>query len=251
MNFVRVPTLPYEQRVGSEKVTYNFSTHTNTNVGTRTTTQNENHIINDNYNSLPDGADLIIMPHEIRTELNLSDHWLHREPELLTLDSTLRSSVSVDRISKFSILPPDLRKIFNKAGDYLRWFHISSNKIDTDKFKEYLSQPILESRWFDGMLDSVKVRDTALKEIAVYLNTLQINTSDLYYPIYQLFQDIIRLHNIENDEGLEDSNLVNTWRTYEKFIHKESRKHLPVPVFNYIKPTMSTRFILHVLLSMG
>ena len=135
-----------------EKVTYNFSTPITTDVGTRTTTQNENHNINDIYNSLPDGTDLTIMSNEICTELNLPDHRMYREPELLTLDSILRSSVSVDRINTFSIRTPELRNVFNRPGDHLKKFHISSNKIDTDKLKEYLSHQLSESRWFDCIL---------------------------------------------------------------------------------------------------
>ena len=34
-------------------------------------------------------------------------------------------------------------------------------------------------------------------------------------------------------------------------LHKDSERHLPIPVFSFIKPTMGHRFILHILLSMG
>ena len=59
-----------------------------------------------------------------------------------------------------------------------------------------------------------------------------------------------RLYDIHVEFGLEDDDL-ETWQTYCKFIYQNTEKHLPVPVYNYIKPTIGTRFILHILLSKG
>ena len=34
-------------------------------------------------------------------------------------------------------------------------------------------------------------------------------------------------------------------------IYEDTARHLPVPVYLFINPTMNTRFLLHLLLSMG
>ena len=34
-------------------------------------------------------------------------------------------------------------------------------------------------------------------------------------------------------------------------LYEDDLRHLPIPVFSYIKPTMGPRFILHIMLSLG
>ena len=42
------------------------------------------------------------------------------------------------------------------------------------------------------------------------------------------------------------------WSFIKKYIlHEDDLRHLPIPVFSYIKPTMGPRFILHIMLSLG
>ena len=240
--FVSVPTLPYEQRAGIEKspVTSNIANSQN----------NAQNYKNDDYDNIDDNADLTIPAHEIRTELDLPDHRMHSESALLTLDSIFRSHVSVDRISKFSIRPPEFIGLFDNPGDYFRWFRIKSNTYTRETISMFLAGDASQANWFDGVLHSVFVRDKALKEVAEHLRSLYIDQNDPKFPLCRLFLEMNRLFDIHVEFGLEDDDL-ETWQAYRKFIYQEREKHLPVPVYNYIKPTMGTRFILHILLSMG
>ena len=63
LNFTKVPTLPYEQRVGTEKVAGNSSTtnnnnnNNNNNTGSnRSHSEEENLDNNEDYNDIPDGV---------------------------------------------------------------------------------------------------------------------------------------------------------------------------------------------------
>ena len=37
----------------------------------------------------------------------------------------------------------------------------------------------------------------------------------------------------------------------ENLLYDDEHRHLPIPVFSYVKPTLEPRFMLHILLSMG
>ena len=57
----------------------------------------------------------------------------------------------------------------------------------------------------------------------------------LFYYIYNYVQN-----NAENEN------------LYSQFIYNDDiEENLPVPVYSYIRPTMGTHFILHIMLSLG
>ena len=64
---------------------------------------------------------------------------MHSESALLTLDSIFRSHVSVDRISIFSIQPPEFIGLFDNVGEYFRWFHIKSNTYTCETISMFLA----------------------------------------------------------------------------------------------------------------
>ena len=95
----------------------------------------------------------------------------------------------------------------------------------------------------------------ALPEIEDFLKSLDLldvqeNPEICMYSfmmkIIDLNKKIIMNIDIENDE---DKNL---WKFIkENLLYDNNDKHIPIPVYSYVKPTMGPRFILHIMLSMG
>ena len=113
------------------------------------------------------------------------------------------------------------------------------------------------SFWIDGCSKITKIRYKAIPEIKDYLNSiipLDIDTNNPMYNIYQIFKQIVELYERRNNVNIIMSESENrTWDHIEYFwVHVDSNEvHLPEIVFDYIKPSIPTRFILHLVLSLG
>ena len=106
----------------------------------------------------------------------------------------------------------------------------------------------------------ISVRKKALPEIMQWCEKREAesnNGNDMVQMIL-LFKNINHLINSENggrlilqSQNIGDydsfANHVNTFLLY----HDDDDNHLPISVFSFIVPTMSTSFILHIMLSMG
>ena len=112
------------------------------------------------------------------------------------------------------------------------------------KLRAYISNDIYSCKWIDGMQRLVLLRKTAINKLIDYIEnkmTHHDKEADHIKIMIDLFKNIH--HNyIHNPESL----IENIW--VQDDIEEE---HLPIPVYSYIKPTMGTHFILHLLLSMG
>ena len=67
--------------------------------------------------------------------------------------------------------------------------------------------------------------------------------------MYSLLCTIQQYHSNLENLTVEDTQEWDTLRSL--FLFNDTRRHLPVPVFSFIRPTMGHRFILHILLSLG
>merc|ERR1711884_597715 len=88
-----------------------------------------------------------------------------RQPELLMLQSSAKSTISIDKITKFSIRPPDLRYVFDKVGLYFRWCHIDKNVEVYENMEDKIKHNLWKSAWFDALNHQVRVQVAALQEI--------------------------------------------------------------------------------------
>ena len=177
-----------------------------------------------------------------------------RDPEQLILIGAVDSSISIDKITKFSLRPPELRYLFNQVGIYYRFFCTNGRRIKSSDLDEVLKSDIQKSPWIDGLHYQVKVRDKALPEVAKWLEENFEDRDAINDPttkeMVNLFDRIISLKNQDEDElNEEDASFVKY--ANKVFIHTDTRDHLPVPVYNYTKPSLGAQFILHLLLSMG
>ena len=71
-------------------------------------------------------------------------------------------------MSKFSLIPPQLKYIVDEVGLYFRWFEIGSSTIKDDYFINKTLPYLIFSCWIDGLNQQVKLRSTSIVEIALH-----------------------------------------------------------------------------------
>ena len=107
------------------------------------------------------------------------------------------------------------------------------------------------------MQQQIRVRKGALHEIIEYINSLHldvmVDNNDGLHIMSALFQ---RINNVikgqSENEDIDQLNLEFKVFINENFLDYTNESDLlPVPVFSYIKPTLSVQFIYHIMLSMG
>ena len=233
MVFENVPTLPLEQRAGVEcKV--------NKDIRDR------------NCN---DGDEIILLCYQIREEKGFPPWCQHRDEELLVLQGLFNSPISVDKITKFSVRPPELRQIFRKVGNYYRWFIIKKVRMGREMLENVLDVCLKSSMWIYGLQNQVCIRVKAISEIHEYLESMDI-LDDGHGPrstMKSFIMKIINLNAISTQNGdfecEEDHDMWLFMR--DNLLYDDEYRHVPIAVFSYVKPTMGPRFILHILLSLG
>ena len=69
----------------------------------------------------------------------------HRDPELLILQGVFNGPISVDKITKFSVRPPELRHVIRTVGHYYRWFYIKKERLGHEILESILDPSIKKS----------------------------------------------------------------------------------------------------------
>ena len=190
----------------------------------------------------------------------------HTANEILTFDSVDSSHVSVDRISKFSLRPPELRYLFDNVRDYFRWFEYTSKYIDENDLNNFVLNDLKGSMFVDGLMQVVKVRENAFPEIMKYLEEIESaqndnddnvslgshtsdERNDAILTMSNFFREMNRvLHTDEHNLSFDDEMFLIH---IKKNVVIEQNSHLPVPVFSYTRPTNGVQFLLHLMLSLG
>ena len=241
MVFEVIATVPLEQRRGVEvNPTNNHSTMY--------------HVNEETDENSSDGIDISIPINKARLECGLASWRQLRNHEIITLEGVMSSNVSIDKITKFSLRPPEIRNIVTELGNYYRWFHVSKKKIPFKEISSLLNKDIRKSVWLDDLQKLVKLRSKAIPELIMSLQNKQDNNKFENNSGFCEMFDWIREINILKEKKEEDMTSVDQRLLcfVNKFLLFENEdRHLPIPVYSYIKPTMGTRFILHILLSMG
>jgi len=178
------------------------------------------------------------------------------EGEIITLNDLRLSQYSVDRITQFSLRPPELRSLFDSVGNYFRWFHIDGTKPVTGADLELCIMDDLEmSSFIDGLQRRVKLRETAFDEVRAYLTKVQNESTydqETISPVINMIRKMITLQKDARRGGdIEDTDVPFHAHCVKNIIDVTHTGHLPVPVYSFTKPTSVHKFVLHVLLSMG
>ena len=203
--------------------------------------------------STQDGINTSLPVSKIRLCKMLPSWRLLRDSESITLEGALSSRVSVDKVTVFSLRPPELREVIPQLGNYYRWFYISNTFIKDKSLEIFINEDLKKSCWIDSLQKQVYIRKKAFDEVICFLNKrILVQCTDSFTIMYNWIKEIHRLSLIDSAEDVNDND-KERWDFVRKnlIFNDEKEKHLLIPVFSYVKPTMGTRFILHVLLSLG
>ena len=96
--------------------------------------------------------------------INLDDFRLHPENKLLILDYLELFKISVYKVTRFGLIPPDLREIFDKPGYYYHWFIISET-FKENWLQDKITINLSNYWWVDTFQRQIIVRKKTLPEI--------------------------------------------------------------------------------------
>ena len=240
LRFVNIPTMPLEYRAGIELDSFALS-------------------------PANDSAQAGSVSNDIQsTKVGLQIWRKHTTSKIKIFEDLFKSKISIDKVSLFSLRPPELRNVINKMSHYFRWFHTDlkrSNKLSGDKMNEYIRIDLYNSWWINGLQQQVFLRIQAFPELMLFLTELEDDNCRMSVPgvseMVTLFRKMNHLisyrHILDEDNINERTDALFYQFMMKNLIHDDSKKspHLPIPVFSYIKPTTGFQFIHHVLLSMG
>ena len=203
--------------------------------------------VNKNHDN-QDGAYVGSLSDDVRKGMGLENWRQHRENEVMMIEDIGHSSISVDRISLFSLRPPELRCLIRRPGQYFRWFNVNKKIMTGTKITELLEDDVTMSSWVDGLQHLIRLRKKAMPEIMTYIHSLEeIDHSSPLYIMSRLFEQIsmemsseVAINHDFRDHII--SNLIDEDKEHE---------HLPCPVYSYLKPTAAHSFLHSIMLSMG
>ena len=111
------------------------------------------------------------------------------------------------------------------------------------------------SFWIDALQNQVLVRVKAFTEISDFFNERNIN-EEIDHPEMIMISFLLEMKELY--EEFNKSEDIRDTDRYDKLcfirdnmIYDDHLKHLPVPVYSYVKPTMGAKFLLHIMLSLG
>ena len=125
LNTVVICTLPLEFRTGYE-CTKNKQFYRKESAGSP-------YIKNDGLNS-------DFLCREIRHDLEFEEWRLHTDQEIMILQGVIGSNISLDKISLFSLRPPELRSLIDQPGLYFRWFHMKKKPLPYKSMENLLDK---------------------------------------------------------------------------------------------------------------
>lgn len=184
-----------------------------------------------------------------------------RDQERLILYNDSKCNISIDKISKFSIRPPEIRYVIDQVGNYYRWCNIGNIPLKKENME--IHQDICKSMLIDGSNHQIKFKMNAMDEIVDHCNhrlqeesdVMNENTKEMYYMIININRVLNRAQCDNNYEvpTLDDFRLLTFAKKELLYVDDTECKkgNLLVPVYTYIKPKMGHQFILHILLSLG
>ena len=209
---------------------------------------------------LMDSAQDGSVSNDIRQAKGLPPWRLHTLYEMRICEDLKVSKVSIDRVSVFSLRPPELREFVDTTRNYFRWFHIKPQKVKGDTIDDLIGDSLYESIWVGNLQQKNLVRIKALPEIMEYIDSIdngQVDSLPLTIgmaSMVALFKKIDHCIKVEESDENELDEEEGQFYDFamEHLIHQdEDDNHLPVPVYSYLKPALGVQFIHHILISLG
>ena len=213
-------------------------------------------------------AILAVTGQTARERKHFPKHRLFTDQQVMVIRDELRAPLRTDRVTHFSMRPPELLFVDN-CIEYVRWFQRESvcPLFNPDKALEYLKSALNKKEenclWLDGFNYKITIRRAALLPLYEFAKERLRNAPDvnertgLRLPtpgVIRLLGKLVWM--IENYQPT--AQYVYTRRTEEElkilttmFIHKKNIRKLPIVWWNPIYPRRKTAFLVQILLCMG
>ena len=127
--------------------------------------------------------------------------------------------------------------------------------MNREQLESSIQVSLSSTMWVDGLQNQVRLRTKAIKEVQEYIESIEVQgrRNDPKNKMISIFTEIFRLNTCSHENAyFDDVDDVLQWKFIkDHMLYDDDQRHIPVPVFSYIKPTMGPRFLLHIMLSMG
>ena len=197
------------------------------------------------------------------------------------IKDNLYTNISVDAVTNYSCRPPELFFINNYVDSTLYFAYTSITKqhqtiharvkatgrTHSNTRAWYLRDNLHHSLWVNGFDKLILVRKPALPLIIEkYSDRLLLANNPWKMELYYLFHALYKLafddfapsmssggasigDRIRTTHIADDIDSHNLFRCFVDLSYQDA--HIPLPLFNGIKPSNATQFFIHILLSIG
>lgn len=238
LEFKKVPTTALEFRIGIKLMLDRLQEKKKTTTVTNDDDQNN------------DESTITALSIKLREELFPGEEWrqVSDNQRVIMSDVKFRNTTRVDTITQFSLRPPELKYVCDMVGYYFRWFHVSNNCLKKKDVSNLLDDDMMHSAWIDILHCQIKLRKKALVEIYDWIRKIE-KESQVPRIMISIICRLKTVYESTADLSLDDEQFLEFANKH--LIHDDSGKHLPIPVYSFIKPTMGAQFLHHLLLSFG
>ena len=228
-----------------------------------------------------------VPPHHARCNNNGTPQWRHFTPsQVRKAFDDLYSPLSMDPVTLFGLRPPELRFVMHQK-QYHRWFLCEPlvNRYYDDAKKKVVLQrvtsfpdqiqfcisrfkshlPLYNTLWISAATKTIRIRCAALSEIKTYLAdapgevfssdaVTATNAKQATVDMFQAIEDAANyVYRGQNPFiGPVQPDQISLYRRLTiDFVCEEKETSLPTPWTASVRPTQSTRFLLHLLLAYG
>lgn len=192
----------------------------------------------------------------------------YRPSDIVIAKDQMFSPYSLDTVTVFGLRPPELSFIYSQSL-YSRWFkreRIPLTKRDLKDKNHFeaalqyccdnLSVTYERCAWIDSTTSLVKLRAAALSDIIKYVQACPLarfgNNTSQKATVLRFFTHLYQQLLSQDSLGIRGAQREETWRWMKNtFLCDFDKEYLPVVWYTPIRPTNTSRFLFHLLLSMG
>ena len=190
--------------------------------------------------------------HSYRLQLNLPVWRQLLDTQVQVVFDDIQSPVSTNQVTCFGARPPELMFV-GRHQDYRRWFtetKATGNVLDRSELMEKcIFVDHHASLWIDGFDSHMQVREAAITAVIMCLTERKCSWFVGYDDMLGLFQSIQAAVTHRNTAGRVLSEQESNYIKY--FVSEQFIEKLPVVWFHTARPTRNTRFLIHLLLTLG
>ena len=172
----------------------------------------------------------------------------HSDYQKMVLKDLMFSPVNVDKITVFSLRPPELIGIVDECRQYFEWF-VRSKRPDPMYYSDHCDLDLGRVGFWDGLGHRVTMRYEAIPKILSHLEGLVARRE-----VLALLRKVLLLSKKHSRQEPMRQDETSAWLALKDVFISQLRSktsRTPVVVFSNIRPEDPTRFLVHLLTSMG